>query len=1039
MGTRRHSGGRGRDPAGAEQLAEQAATAAGWQLPRLRMMSQSAALNSSGAAAADQSGTERAEKAERADRVERRGSTWAQVRRLAGELTEVFDSADEGEEEPADGWVAFVRRYPMAGLWAGWVVLALVDWLVTHRAAPQALWLATRAPWYGGAEQAWRVQAAVASALVPLTQPSAVLWLVLALLSVRILWRCARAGVCTAALCVVYFVAADTALWHALRPASSEALYLAESAQRLGEWRAFVPPDMGGGPWALAAAAVVCVYAAWQLHVSAWRTCAALVALDGLLHSSACVQRVWSAGVRALGALAAACVRGQTSCVGGGIRLAVATVSGVPWAALRIAHCVVRGPAAGGGGLLMAHGLSTAVLLVLHGAAVAVHGMRIWYTTTVRERRRTTAVAAAHAPFAHRVCFLCLGGFCERCLLSLDIWPTGQGTGAQVRAPHEGLPPLRGLLGTPTTPPARRGRGLDAWIVSSVAHCPCRAVHGVGPSAFVPRSARTDHAQQPCREEGHMPPGATLVSLAQYTRALRSLGLVRPVDPASVAVSDDPTVSVLPMIFGRFTVPADPRAAAAANALLESSATSYAQLVQPSGHTPGAAPFLADASRILPRSTPLSIARAPAAATFRLCAEAIEPVVMVRIVVTPGLAHVLLSHPRSAASASVCVPSSLADVISAPARHGQNALVAAMADSASVDAFFDHVRVHLARADVVVRVDGARWNDAEIGSALDLPIGVRGLAPGQAHHISVTVLGMRSEDLVVSVPPAGTERPADTFADRLAHAQAVLDAALARKQAAQQQHKRARRDTTKQTHHCQAELDALTRGAERHAQAEERYGRRHAQLCDAVAAQRQEVAELRGQAIDAVRESGPSPGRRRVTMDSGAARQPASQDSSGDEEDAGDSAELEAALAELQRAKEQARRQQTSLEEALQGLKRQREQWIADLGRLAKGRVPAAERTLQPLQRELADADARLEQGRRGMERLLRQLASLDARGGEDLREGESDEQARAGLIRRLASLREALKQEHKHIEQLSGQSPLSGVDGKLPPHAWMG
>ncbi|KAJ1949613.1 hypothetical protein EC988_004707, partial [Linderina pennispora] len=351
--------------------------------------------------------------------------------------------------------------------------------------------------------------------------------------------------------------------------------------------------------------------------------------------------------------------------------------------------------------LLPIHTISVFALLALREAGYVVHNARAWYATVVRERRRgpymvartagrntrkitvTSELTAAsdaessddgkadpgsRAAYARRVCFLCLSGYCERCLLSMEIWPTGNpsnhshphsaqgeaGSSGHQREgsvsgsdhgslmvrrkglrgptaggsagpgkggkpapvviptsdplavePANGLPPLRdsllslGLLNpalnAPTAPllaasgGSKRAKALDAWVVSSVAHCPCRSVHGVGPSAFVSRTARQD------KQHEFSSPIGTLLPLVQYVRELKSLGLVRPVDPASVVFADeDPASSVLPLIFGRFTVPANPRAVAAANALLASSATSYAQLAQPTanGHTPGSRPFI---------------------------------------------------------------------------------------------------------------------------------------------------------------------------------------------------------------------------------------------------------------------------------------------------------------------------------------------------------------------------------------------------------------------------------------------------------------
>ncbi|KAJ1944865.1 hypothetical protein FBU59_002481, partial [Linderina macrospora] len=116
--------------------------------------------------------------------------------------------------------------------------------------------------------------------------------------------------------------------------------------------------------------------------------------------------------------------------------------------------------------------VSMFALLALREAGYVVHNARAWYATVVRERRRGPYImtkAAGHgtrritvtselsmataandaegdandnhggvgrrtdpgskAAYAKRICFLCLSGYCERCLLSMEIWPTGSPAG----------------------------------------------------------------------------------------------------------------------------------------------------------------------------------------------------------------------------------------------------------------------------------------------------------------------------------------------------------------------------------------------------------------------------------------------------------------------------------------------------------------------------------------------------------------------------------------------------------------------------------
>ncbi|KAJ2765345.1 hypothetical protein IWQ57_004813, partial [Coemansia nantahalensis] len=565
-------------------------------------------------------------------------------------------------------------------------------------------------------------------------------------------------------------------------------------------------------------------------------------------------------------------------------------------------------------------------------------------------------------------------------------------------------------------------------------------------------------------------PRGTLVPLAQYVAELRSLGLVRPVDPASVVFSDeDPASSVLPLIFGRFTVPANPHAVSAANALLASSATSYAQLLAHAprhGHVPGSAPFLghpaaaADPrsgtvarSRILARPTPLSLARAPAAASFRLCVEHIcagEGAVLLHVIVTPALAQLLLTHPHTSPSAAVCVPASLAGVMASraspggpgqPAQPAQQGIAAATSRVADADPFLDHVRVQLPRADVVVRVNGQRWADADVGWALNETVRVRGLAVDCEHRVSLAVCGMRSEELAVVLPSAQAAVSQARLAKKRAREDALaeLDDIHRQHAAAQQLLKRARRDAPKQIHHCHAELDALRRAAARAVQTEARFRHRHAQLQDSLAEARADLALLRTQREEALehRRGGDDDSSRAdsaSSADESASPSPAGQpmlspsafdvlsrlgDANGADSTAGSAAKTapdQAAAAVLRRAEQQARETRATLEDSLQELKRERARWLDRLAADTQQLQPL-QRALEPARRDLADATKRLAAGkiaaaklRRQMSDLDRQLVDLEAADSADA--AATAEAAQAQLIRRVAALREALRTE---------------------------
>ncbi|KAJ2813932.1 hypothetical protein FBU31_007381, partial [Coemansia sp. 'formosensis'] len=332
---------------------------------------------------------------------------------------------------------------------------------------------------------------------------------------------------------------------------------------------------------------------------------------------------------------------------------------------------------------------------------------------------------------------------------------------------HDALPAL-GLLNyassAPASTPTRRGRLLDLWIICSVAHCPCRAVHGPGPSAFVSKSPSGRDSRANWR---FAVPVGSMVGLAQYVAELRSLGLMRAVNPAAMVDTDDFAAYVFPYIFGRFAVPEHKGPTAAANALLASNRGS-------SGYTPASAPFLAAMpsdgsglsaeqsrmSRILMASTPLSLARnADSSSTFRLSADSVRSeadggCVLVSVAMTPVLAYLLLSHPKTAPTAAVCVPAALLSPTKA------NSDTPAISDA---EAYLDYARVQIARSDVVVRVNGARWLYYEFGSlALNQPIAVRRLPTDnpQSLAISLSICGMRSEDLYVLIPSAKPAVPA---------------------------------------------------------------------------------------------------------------------------------------------------------------------------------------------------------------------------------------------------------------------------------------
>ncbi|KAJ1857842.1 hypothetical protein GGH12_001397 [Coemansia sp. RSA 1822] len=961
-----------------------------------------------------------------------------------------------------------------------------------------------------------------------------------------------------------------------------------ERMNGLHEWKRRQQHQLGSydsaGSRLLAVLATLAVYGyvAGRVHylgVSAVHLCVMLLVLDVLSRASthnACggsALRAWESARSLTNSLSG--ISSVALCLGRRGAAAFPRVSGI-------------------GCLLPAHALSTFLVLGMRELAFVVHSMRVWYATTIRDRRRgpamvsaqtardnqnitlasaLTAVAApsdsenrcepsadeqpvltlsqvasrARAPYAHRVCFLCLSGFCERCLLSMNIWPTrlaegdavasgsagtadteqqhvagdtaiGPTSPAHVRRKSRGhgrhhgsakatdaaadsetgLPPLHetlmslGLLGPVQTADAgaqhtaggaRRGKAVDMWIASSVAHCPCRAVHGVGPSSFVSRAAKLEFMHAEAGREGveaseYEPPRGTLVPLTQYARELKSLGLVRPVDPASVVFGDDedPASSVLPLIFGRFTMPTNPRAVAAANALLASSATSYAQLMEQqqqraSGHTPGSAPFLQQhkqPARILAKPTPLSLARAPTAGAFRLCAESTslhDGVVRVYVVVTPTLAHLLLTHPRTSSTASVCVPASLASVMAARSRlsAAPPGISAATSRVADADPFLDHVRVQLVRSDIVVRVNGMRWADVDTSSLalLNQSIAIRGLYSNNVYRICVSVCGLRSEELVVVLPSIHAQVSRARLAEQLdiQAAQARRDDAICSKHDAAQRLKRTKRDAPRQVQHWRNELDSLQRGVDKHVQADARSRRRLSQLGEGIAALELKVAQLRSehergesQTVDSAKhddgdldlsdhdydeeeeEQQPTVFDDRVGFnvltrlnDADNARSTSSgSDHTRNPSDSStikrNDREPQTALSLLHSAEAEARRLRSTLEDRTQELKVQRSQWMSKLSRATQEHKPTRN-AIAPLRSSLDDVARRLEAGKSGAERRRRQLQDLEQRLAESDRGDASErksESEKAELIRSVAALRKSLRDEQLRMQQVS-------------------
>ncbi|KAJ2369404.1 hypothetical protein H4S01_001020 [Coemansia sp. RSA 2610] len=460
-----------------------------------------------------------------------------------------------------------------------------------------------------------------------------------------------------------------------------------------------------------------------------------------------------------------------------------------------------------------------------------------------------------------------------------------------------------------------------------------------------------------------------------------------------------------------------------------------------SGHTPGGTPFLQpqqQPSRILAKPTPLSNARMLSAGSFRMCAESVdagEGVVRVNVVMTPTLAHLLLTHMRVAPTASVCVPASLAGVMATRASSAvaSGGVAAATSRVADADPFLDHVRVQLARSDIVVRVNGARWADVDVPAPLNQSITIRALPANAVYRVCVSLCGLRSDELTIVLPSedAAVCRPRRVAQLALQNALTARDAAAAAERDAAQRVKRARRDASRRVQHWRGELDALRRAAERQTQADAKLQRRHGQLAEGVQALSREVDALCAQQQQ----------QQQAAEDDG--EHPASSDNDDSEEEtapvfdghmgfnvlshfgAHDDAKLQrkshahhaakqdTAVSDLEQALSEARQQQSRLEDQLQSLKAERTRLMSMLSEQKHHKQPSARQTIERTRQLLVNANKRLAASKATRERLKAQLEKeLGEFPGKDKLAVDDQSRVQAMLIQRIAALRQSLKQE---------------------------
>ncbi|KAJ1934033.1 hypothetical protein FBU59_005826, partial [Linderina macrospora] len=425
------------------------------------------------------------------------------------------------------------------------------------------------------------------------------------------------------------------------------------------------------------------------------------------------------------------------------------------------------------------------------------------------------------------------------------------------------------------------------------------------------------------------------------------------------------------------------------------------------------------------------------------------------VVVTPVLAHLLLAHPRTASTASVCVPASLVSAVAARSRALHNASlpfakppVSSATATDSADPQLDYARVQLARSDVVVRVDGVRWADVELGASLNHAMLVRGLAINATYSVCVTVCGMRSEELRVVLPSAESVLAKEQRAEQTLQALYAgrLEEVERARAAAGQRLRKLKREAPKQITHWEGELESVRRAIVRQSQAEQRFRKRQGQLEETIGVLSAEVEELRGALRDAeILEEDDDEGGGMANDDTDstvvAQRLPAgvfgvlsvlddeslettpenspkhSRRTSSSSSTASGSAvvvraQLAQALSQLRHVEHLAKRAQDMHEDTLQELKQERAKWIAALSKVNQKIEPAG-RALEPVRRDIREVAKRIVSGKATQGKLEKQARQL----GDG---GDASGDAASALTDRLVKIREAMAKEQLMIQQLS-------------------
>ncbi|KAJ1679711.1 hypothetical protein EV182_001486 [Spiromyces aspiralis] len=364
--------------------------------------------------------------------------------------------------------------------------------------------------------------------------------------------------------------------------------------------------------------------------------------------------------------------------------------------------------------------------------------------------------------YARDICLVCISGLCSVCGDKPGHAEplkdtTGQGSSVDMRAKHTtsshfkipqalGIKPLDDDMGTvsssqPTpggvlnmSSTARRHKLIDLWIASDNVGRFCDKHHGRMP---LPKSRPTE---TPESAEGisqkFVPPVGTLVPLSRFVEKFFRVCL-------SANCADSPASK------------RDP-----------TGATVALHQHKGLGHHTNGEKGTADSLTSQPQQQPQAISATAhikpqyhilwnSEQTFSLCLHAInsDGSVDVNCILSPPLVHHILHSHKLPQPPMACVPGSIVSLFVNDDRANRRGLPTIDGGAAEGIGVL-YARVQIYKPDIVVRIDGMRWRQFDLASAINEPIRIKQLAPSAAHTITVSVCGMESRGLSVKTPRA---------------------------------------------------------------------------------------------------------------------------------------------------------------------------------------------------------------------------------------------------------------------------------------------